>query len=812
MAGTTGSGKSEILQSYILSVATLFHPYEVGFIIIDFKGGGMANQFKDLPHLNGAITNIDGKQINRSLMSIKAELIKRQELFAKYDVNKIDDYIKLYKSGGTPTPLPHLILIVDEFAELKSEQPEFMKELISAARIGRSLGVHLILATQKPAGVVNDQIWSNSKFKLCLKVQDKSDSNEVLKSPLAAEIREPGRAYLQVGNNEIFELFQSAYSGAYISDGKTKAVKKYEISEVDLAGRRTTLYSQKPEKNDNTVTELDAIVEYIHDYCEEEHISKLQEICLPPLAEMIEYPSEVTDDGTDIVVPIGLYDDPAKQAQTELTVNFTQNHIFILGSSLSGKTYLIQNMIYGLTRKYSPEDINIYILDFASMVMKSFEKLNHVGSVITLTDDDKLKHFIDMIQEKIKERREMLSEVGLSSYGAYREAGNKDLPQIIIFLENYTAFRESYSEHEDKFIKICRDGVALGISVVVTNQQMSGIGYKLITNFSTRLAMNCNDRSQYANLLDRCRIEPDEFPGRGLVKIDNELMEFQSYLAFSMGKEVERLSKINEYIEEANQKYQGLGAEKVMYIPKLVNDEYLRHRFGTSDIQNYKIPVGLSYATTEAEYNDLLNYPLLGILGRDDLGKSTYIRYMLGKLEECSDDNPVEMHIVDDESQSLSEFSKYSVVNEYTSNEMEIVDIIDQLYKVAKNRQEVIKNGGTIESEKLVIGLFNDSKAPDSIYSRQETYSQYQEIIKTFKKCKVVIMFTNTPNIAVGTMGNPVLGSIRESQNIIIFEDLANIKLLNIPPQMIRQIKKPNASGDAFYVTGRKFKRIKTLE
>lgn len=201
VAGTTGSGKSEILQSYILSMATLFHPYEVGFIIIDFKGGGMVNQFRNLPHLNGAITNIDGKEINRSLSSIKAELRKRQRLFAEYEVNHINDYIRLFKQGVTKQPLPHLILIVDEFAELKSEQPEFMKELISAARIGRSLGVHLILATQKPSGVVNEQIWSNSKFKLCLKVQNQSDSNEVIKSPLAAEIREPGRAYLQVGNN-----------------------------------------------------------------------------------------------------------------------------------------------------------------------------------------------------------------------------------------------------------------------------------------------------------------------------------------------------------------------------------------------------------------------------------------------------------------------------------------------------------------------------------------------------------------------------------------------------------------------------------
>ena len=203
VAGTTGSGKSEILQTYILSIATLFHPYDVGFVIIDFKGGGMANQFADLPHLIGTITNIDGREINRSLLSIKAELVKRQEMFSAAGVNHINDYIKLFKAGKVTKPMPHLIMIVDEFAELKAEYPDFMKELISAARIGRTLGVHLILATQKPAGVVDAQIWSNSKFKLCLKVQTKEDSNEVLKSPLAAEIVEPGRAYFQVGNNEI---------------------------------------------------------------------------------------------------------------------------------------------------------------------------------------------------------------------------------------------------------------------------------------------------------------------------------------------------------------------------------------------------------------------------------------------------------------------------------------------------------------------------------------------------------------------------------------------------------------------------------
>ena len=218
VAGTTGSGKSEIIQAYILSLIVNFSPYEVGFLLIDFKGGGMANLFKNLPHLIGTITNLDGAESMRALASIKSELKRRQHIFNEHDVNNINLYNKLFKAGEADEPLPHLFIISDEFAELKKEQPEFMDELVSVARIGRTLGVHLILATQKPTGVVNDQIWSNSKFKLALKVQNESDSKEIIKTPDAAFITQTGRAYLQVGNNEIYELFQSAWSGAPYSN------------------------------------------------------------------------------------------------------------------------------------------------------------------------------------------------------------------------------------------------------------------------------------------------------------------------------------------------------------------------------------------------------------------------------------------------------------------------------------------------------------------------------------------------------------------------------------------------------------------
>lgn len=226
VAGMTGSGKSEFIITYILSLAVNYHPNEVAFILIDYKGGGMAKSFEKLPHTAGIITNLDGAAIKRSLVSIESELKRRQAIFAeaskKVGVSNIDiyKYQKLYREGTVSEPLQHLFIISDEFAELKTQQPEFMTQLVSAARIGRSLGVHLILATQKPSGVVDDQIWSNSKFRVCLKVQERADSMDMLKRPDAAELTDTGRFYLQVGYNELFELGQSAWAGApyYPSD------------------------------------------------------------------------------------------------------------------------------------------------------------------------------------------------------------------------------------------------------------------------------------------------------------------------------------------------------------------------------------------------------------------------------------------------------------------------------------------------------------------------------------------------------------------------------------------------------------------
>ncbi len=242
VAGTTGSGKSETLQTYMLSLALNFSPDDINFFIIDYKGGGMANLFEGLPHLIGQISNLSGNQVSRAMVSIKSENKRRQRVFNEHNVNNINLYTKLYKNGEASMPVPHLFIIIDEFAELKREESDFMKELISVAQVGRSLGVHLILATQKPSGTVDDNIWSNSKFRLCLRVQDRQDSNDMLHKPDAAYITQAGRCYLQVGNDELYELFQSGYSGA-VYDESAGTFQTGIASMISLTGKEALIGS-----------------------------------------------------------------------------------------------------------------------------------------------------------------------------------------------------------------------------------------------------------------------------------------------------------------------------------------------------------------------------------------------------------------------------------------------------------------------------------------------------------------------------------------------------------------------------------------
>lgn len=811
VAGTTGSGKSELLQTYILSMSTLFHPYEVAFVIIDFKGGGMVNQFRSLPHLLGTITNIDGREIDRSLRSIKAELLKRQRLFAETEVNHIDKYIRKYRAGEASVPLPHLIIIVDEFAELKAEQPEFMKELISAARIGRSLGVHLILATQKPSGQVNEQIWSNSRFKLCLKVQSQEDSNEVLKSPLAAEIKEPGRAYLQVGNNEIFELFQSAYSGAPARTDP-EDTKEFAIYSLTDWGKRTPVFVQKKKKNgEESLTQLDAVVRYVSEYTQRAHIRKLPDICLPPLRSVIEFPQKaqaLPEYSTTAL--LGIYDDPDAQYQGNYAVDLSQNNGMIIGSAQSGKTNLLQTIIRSLASYYTPQEVNIYIIDFASMVLRNFEDLHHVGGVVTPAEDEKLKNLMKLLLGEIETRKEKLMSIGVSSFTAYREAGRTDLPQIVLLIDNLTALKELYFQEDDELLRLCREGLTVGISVIIANAQTAGIGYKYLSNFACRIALFCNDSGEYNALFDHCRARGEDIPGRGIVEVDKAHLDCQMFRAFAGEREIERVQEIRAFIAEINAKEGSAPARRIPVIPKILTPQ-LAAQLSVPKTKRFAVMLGLNYADVTPYTIDFANLGALAITGREGSGRHNFIRYAVQALRGGAPEQ-VRLFVVDGIEKRLNclrpEAEEYSVVAQDAPR------LLCSMEEELKLRYDALVAGEEtlLERAPLLLLVLDGMDALTAAGADAKGLNAYKNIISKYRNLNVAILICGFENTNIPYSAPEIVKNLRDAKHFLFFDDVASMKIFDLPLAVQRAYKKPIEPGDCYYIRDNSFVKLKSVK
>ena len=675
VAGTTGSGKSETLQTYILSLACAFSPQDVGFFIIDFKGGGMANLFSNLPHMMGQISNLSGNQVRRAMVSIKSENARRMRLFGEYGVNKIDDYVKLYKNQEAPLPLPHLLIIIDEFAELKREEPEFMKELISVAQVGRSLGVHLILATQKPSGTVDDNIWSNSKFKLCLRVADKQDSNDMLHKPDAAYLTRAGRCYLQVGNDEVFELFQSGWSGAvYDPNGEAN---QSGVVLLDLQGRRAVVGNRAKSRRkilatqnwmkevvvctqtakmhrqagassdeiaheiiamlnkneerypDSTFnvkriedvlnlwpghlsdpeeialylieqfrstgrklpepkeqTQLDAVVDYLADVAQKHGLQNQQKLWMPVLPETL-YLEDLDGfrnvcvqngvwnrrgEGYELSAHLGLVDAPEVQRQFPLIVDFAQNgHLAIAGGVTCGKSTLMQTLFYSLICRYSPEDLNLYLIDFSSQMLAPFEKAPHVGGVVLEGEDERLNKLFGLLSNILKERKQQIRG---GSFSQYIQMHGHTLPAIVVGLDGYANFREKTDNRfEANLMELLRDAEGYGIYVVISCGGYGGMELqsKLADKMRQGICLEMGDKFKYAEILHMTRFDvlPEaNTKGRGLAMVDDNILEYQTALAVNAENDYRRAESIDRFCDSLRTTWAGKTARRIPEIPK----------------------------------------------------------------------------------------------------------------------------------------------------------------------------------------------------------------------------------------------------
>ena len=641
IAGTTGSGKSELIQSYILSLAVNFHPYDVAFLLIDYKGGGMANLFKDLPHLVGTITNLDKAQSMRALESINAELKKRQRLFAKYNVNHINAYQKLFKEGKAEEPMPHLFMISDEFAELKSEQPDFMDELISTARIGRSLGVHLILATQKPAGVVNDQIWSNSNFKISLKVSDREDSMEVLKTPDAASITLPGRAYLEVGNNELYELFQSAYSGADYRPDEDDTKQSFLIKKINKMGQQQVI-SQDLSGLDETghvekvPTQLEAVVNKVHDLFEESGAKPLAQPWLPPLRERI-FVSELRklvfkEDQKDLTVTIGQVDVPSEQDQRPVEINIGEDgNIGLYSAAGYGKSTFLQTVIMELARKNTPGEVNFYLLDFGTNGLMPLRNLPHVADLIGLGEDEKIRKFIKRINRLMKERQAMLGKHSVANIEMYQQMTGEIIPEVMVVIDNFDGINDTrYGEQFlNTMVKMTRDGNSLGIHLIASASSVRAMHSTLLNNIKRRIALKQNsDDDDLYQLLGKTRITIDDVPGRGLMMLD-EVRLFQTALPVEGKDDVEIISNLRNEVDQINKDWVGSLPDPIpMMKDELPAEEFFARKDVQEALANQKLPIGLDYEDVEAVVYDPEEHGNLLLMG-NQTKKLNALRYAI---------------------------------------------------------------------------------------------------------------------------------------------------------------------------------------
>ncbi|NBI65379.1 FHA domain-containing protein [Pseudoflavonifractor sp. 60] len=756
VAGTTGSGKSETLQTYILSLAVNFSPEDIGFFIIDYKGGGMANLFDGLPHMIGSISNLSGNQVKRAMVSIQSENRRRQRIFTEYGVNNINGYTALYKSGDAVEPVPHLFIIIDEFAELKREEPEFMKELISVAQVGRSLGVHLILSTQRPSGTVDENIWANSKFRLCLRVQDRQDSMDMLHRTEAAYLTQAGRCYLQVGNDEIFELFQSGWSGASYDEelgggslliaqmlsatgkvdlaGNHAKVKRkeelkrrwvHQLVDVLRTAQRETglsvsdpsfsfeehgefkdsfyqaLWKLQPDFEDNqfnntrigdfcalyreladiqddgqlvlqlirkatregkrlpevkSKTQLEVTVDYLRGVAEEMGIEKIRKLWLPVLPtclylDSLEPFSRSAFDGKgwkerprrfQLSAVIGMADDPANQAQLPVSLDFANGgHHMVIGTVSTGKSTLLQTVIYSLTSSYTPDLLNVYCLDFSAKMMSVFSDLKHVGGYLDENDldGDGFSKFFTMMTRILDERKTLFAG---TSYEDYVNYNGWTVPAILIVIDNYGSFHDKTGEtYEANMMRIAKEGNSYGVYLLVS---AGGIGMqelpgRLAETFRTGVALEMQDSFAYADVLRVVRppvLPETKVKGRGLMYCGERILEFQTALATRAEDGPERTELLKKAVAAMNAAYTGPRARAIPAIP----DNPTREDF--TSLPEYRqllerpelMPAGYDFEFADIYSLNLVENYVFLITGTKKSGKSVFMEnLMLNSLD-----------------------------------------------------------------------------------------------------------------------------------------------------------------------------------
>ncbi len=609
VAGSTGSGKSELLMTLIMGLAINYDPSVVNFVLVDYKGGAAFEPFRDLPHVVDIVTNLEGSATGRMFSSIKAELDRRQRLNTYSDSKDIVHYYKkgLHRKDGSP-PYPFLFIIIDEFAEMIAGNAEFKSQLESITRLGRALGVHLILAAQRPAGVT-DQMRANIKFRICLRVETPDDSRELLRRSDAAFLPPgiPGRGYLQIGNENV-EMIQVGYIGGdyrgpqenvspdiiWLSrpkksdtqKAKEEAPKLYDVAVNRMAslakGESVPVqwrpwpaflpknYSLQTPADMAYMTDTDVALLRLDDASEpggDGQASQVvdqskvtagtakavQQAVHMPLNRAVtlwlggNYRWKKVDWATRAMRPVvGIIDNPYEARQLPLIINFPIGHAVLFGASGWGKTSFLRTLLVSLLTTHSPDELHVYILDFGGRNLLQFRDFPHIGAVVTAEEDERVLRLLRKISSIVERRQTLFGEAGVADLYSYNQkTPDKTLPAVLVAMDNFAGFKENFENYLPALISLVREARAFGVHFVVTADQANALPNKLFSLFTERMTLRLSDPSEYTTVVGRGVPDMGQIAGRGFVKIGRTPMEFQVALPLG-GDDSETGKRIDE--------------------------------------------------------------------------------------------------------------------------------------------------------------------------------------------------------------------------------------------------------------------------
>ncbi|KQS17149.1 FtsK/SpoIIIE domain-containing protein [Frigoribacterium sp. Leaf186] len=508
VGGTTGSGKSEFLQTWIMGMATEHSPDRVTFLLVDYKGGAAFAECVDLPHTVGLVTDLNTHLVRRALTSLRAELTHREHLL---NAKGAKDLETLEKRGDRDAP-PSLVIVIDEFAALAREVPEFVDGVIDVAQRGRSLGLHLIMATQRPAGVIKDNLRANTNLRVALRVSDEADSQDVLGVPTAAFFSPgtPGRAAAKLGPGRVLD-FQSAYLGGWTSDDD-RSRPDVEVTELVFGrGRDWVVASSDNRRDESAPRDIERLAATIRRASSAVGLAAPRRPWLEPLPDRLDLADLPPSTGSGLV--IGLRDEPSAQRQAPYVLDLDRTgNVAVIGTGGSGRSAALRTVAVAASAVARQHPVWVHGIDFSGGGLASLESLPTVGSIVDGDDDERVARLFAELEALVDERSALFSAARVGSLADHRAATGTALPRVLVLVDGMAAFRAGYEFRSggavfDRFADLLAVGRQVGLHFVLTADRLGAFSTTLQSNLQTRLVLRLASEGDYAV----AGVKPDVF-------------------------------------------------------------------------------------------------------------------------------------------------------------------------------------------------------------------------------------------------------------------------------------------------------------